>query len=298
MKHLKKALVFGAEGQLGHAIFEELERRDIEAIALGRKDVDIQDAQQVRHALATHKPSVVFNGAAYNAVDKAEKEEERALKLNALAPGIIAAACFERGASLMHFSTDYVFGDGFDQPINEGHAPSPLSAYARSKRLGEVLALQNNPRTYVVRCCGLYDHRRHNFIRTMLRHGLQNKPLRVVDDQYVSPTWVEPLAKVCVNLIEHGNQVYGVCHAVSHGSCSWYKYAKKIFEVLNLELDLQPTSQASWGAAARRPAYSVLENTMLKLHGLDTLDRWDRMLTEFLQRHGQALIAQELPSSP
>ncbi len=287
MKHL----VFGARGQLGGRLTLELEARGAEVVALGRADVDVTDAAAVRDALAAHAPDVVFNGAAYNAVDLAEAEPDAAMRLNAYAPGVLAAASREAGAVFVHYSTDYVFGDGHAAPIDESHAPTPMSVYGRSKLLGERVALANNPRTFVVRCCGLYSARRRNFVRTMIHHGLKGTPLRVVSDQHVSPTWVAPLARTSLELCRTG--LFGTYHAVAHGECSWHEYASAIFELTGIEADLTPVLQADWGAAAPRPSYSSLDNMMLRQLGLDDLSHWRDDLATFLAEHGEAIVSQE-----
>ncbi len=286
-----KYVVFGAQGQLGHRLVSELSAAGSSVVGLGRADVDVTSREQVAAAIAEHTPDVVFNGAAYNAVDQAESDADAAMRLNAYAPGVLAAACREAGASFTHFSTDYVFGDGFDAPIDESREPAPLSVYGRSKLLGERVALANNPRTYVMRCCGLYSGRRRNFVRTMIHHALKGTPLRVVSDQYVSPTWVAPLARVAIELADTG--LYGTYHAVAHGQCSWFEYAGAIFEELGLEANLSPVLQADWGAAAPRPSYSSLDNMMLRQLGLDGFSDWREDLSAFLADHGAQIVEQE-----
>lgn len=285
------ALIFGAQGQLGHALVTTLSAQGHEVIGLDRAACDVEDPEAVEAALATHQPARVFNATAYNAVDRAEDEPDIALRLNSLVPGQLAAACRRHDAALMHFSTDYVFGHGHVRPIDESQTPAPLSVYGRSKLLGEQLALANHRRVWVVRCCGLYGERRHNFVRTMIRLALAGRPLKVVSDQLVSPTWVAPLAQVSAALSE--TQVYGTFHAVAHGQASWHAYASLIFEALELEADLTPVHQEDWAAPAERPAYSVLDNALLRLLELDTFAPWDEALRAFLAQHGPAILADE-----
>ncbi|MEM1350304.1 MAG: dTDP-4-dehydrorhamnose reductase [Myxococcota bacterium] len=286
------ALILGAAGQLGAALADLFADQGRAYVGLDRHQCDVTDPASVARALREHEPAVVFNCAAYNAVDQAEDEPDAAFRLNALAPGLIAASSRELGATTVHFSTDYVFGDGHTQPIDEGCTPEPLAHYARSKALGERAVLQNNPKSYVVRVCGLYSRRRHNFVRTMLKHGLAGRPLTVVADQVVSPTWVVPLARVTARLVHAG--VHGTYHAVAHGECSWFEYARTIFDALGVlgQVDLNPTARKDWGAKARRPEYSVLDNRMLRVLGLDDLEGWEPMLRRFLQAHGEALVAE------
>jgi dTDP-4-dehydrorhamnose reductase len=289
-------LILGARGQLGFEMALQLRELlpDAAIHALGREHCDITDTAQLDTVFSAHAPSLVINGAAYNAVDQAEDDRDGAIKLNALAPAHMAHLSALHRATFLHFSTDYVFGHGHDTPIDESFTPAPLSAYGRSKRLGEQLALQNNPgRTFVVRCCGLYGERRANFVRTMIRCALQGRALNVVSDQFISPTWVRPLAKACVALLKTDAAPHGIYHAVAQGQCSWFEYAAAIFEQLDLDADLSPVNQSDWGAKAPRPTYSVLDNAMLRLIGIEDLPEWRASLNAFLDEYGAQIIAEE-----
>ncbi len=289
-------LILGARGQLGFELSLQLRELlpDAAIHALGREQCDITSVEDLEAIFSAHSPSIVINGAAYNAVDQAEDDRDAALRLNALAPGHLARLCAMYSATFLHFSTDYVFGHGHDTPIDESFAPAPLSAYGRSKRLGEQLALQNNPnRTFVVRCCGLYGERRANFVRTMVRCALQGRSLKVVSDQFISPTWVRPLAKASIALLKTDGAPHGIYHAVAQGQCSWFEYAGAIFEQLGLDADLSPVKQAEWGAKAPRPSYSVLDNTMLRLVGVEDLPEWRASLNAFLAEYGEQIVSEE-----
>lgn len=277
-------LIFGFHGQLGHALTQRLP----DATAVDHAGCDITSDIQVDTVLSSYTPSRVFNAAAFNFVDRAEEERDLAFAVNGAAPGRLAAAARRVCATFVHFSTDYVFGDGHSEPIDESQTPQPLSVYGRSKLLGEQLALQNNTQTFVIRTTGLYSHRRRNFVRTMIQRAVHGEKLTVVSDQYVSPTWVESVADVALRLVD--TDVYGVYHVVAQGACSWFEYAGRIFEILDLNADLHPTDQAAWRAAARRPAYSALDDAMLRAVHLERIGAWDDELARFLAVHGAALI--------
>ncbi len=249
-------------------------------------DCDVTDPDAVRTLFGEGTPSVVYNTAAYNAVDGAETDYEAALALNGVAPGRLAAAARKVGATFVTYSTDYVFGDGHANPIDESQDPAPLSRYGRSKVVGERSALQNNPRTIVVRTTGLYSAVGKNFVKTMVNLGRAGKRLTVVSDQYVSPTWVDPLARASVDLVEH--DVAGVYHFTAEGACSWHELAGRIFEILDIPADLHPTTADEWGAAARRPAFSALDSSLVRALGI-VPQRWDDMLETFLERHRESL---------
>ena len=148
-------LVFGAHGQLGHQLTEDLRARGEHVVALGRTEADITDAAQVDALFAAHQPARVFNAAAYNAVDRAEEDRDAAIAINVLGPANLARAARAHSSLLVHFSTDYVFGNGHSAPIDESHQPEPLGAYARSKFMGEQYVRQHAPRHQIIRCCGL-----------------------------------------------------------------------------------------------------------------------------------------------
>ena len=277
-------LIIGHQGQLGHALTQRLP----EATGVDLEECDVTDPAAVAALMKSENPNLVFNTTAYNAVDAAETDYENALRVNAIAPGRMAAACRERDAEFVHFSTDYVFGNGYAEPIDEGATPLPLSAYGRSKLLGERMALQNNPATYIVRTTGLYSHRRHNFVRTMIRLGLERTELKVVNDQFVSPTWVDPLAASVMEVVQGG--VYGVFHITSQAGCTWYEFAGRLFEMLDINVRLHAVDQDEWGAPARRPLYSVLDDALIRALRYERLGRWDDMLEAFLARHGAELV--------
>jgi dTDP-4-dehydrorhamnose reductase len=204
----------------------------------------------------------------------------------------LAAVSRRLRAKLIHFSTDYVFGPRHATLIDESARPDPLSVYGASKYAGELLAMGNNRATFVLRTSGLYGPLGHNFLRTMIGLGAKGRSLSVVDNEYVSPTWVRPLARVAIELSQ--TELFGTYHATSLGGCTWYEFACAIFEILKMDVDVSPTDAASWGAAARRPAYSVLDNRNLRLVGLDHFEHWRLHLEEFLALYGEEILTKSL----
>ena len=276
-------VIFGAQGQLGHALAARLP----DARAVGRAMCDVTNAAQIS-AVLSGGARVVYNATAYNHVDKAEHQADEAFAINGFAPGRLAAAARAVSSRFVHYSTDYVFGDGHLMPIDETQQPAPLSVYGRSKLHGELLARQNNPDTLVIRTTGLYSHHRHNFVKTMINLAVSGRRMTVVSDQRVSPTWAESLADTSVELAEA--DVVGVYHVTAQGECSWFQLAGRIMEILGITGDLHPVDQVTWGAAARRPAYSALDDAMLRATGIARLGRWDDELERFLHKHGAALL--------
>lgn len=274
--------VIGANGQLGSALVRLARTEGIAVEALTRDQLDVENFSAIEPVVASLEADLIFNCTAYNAVDKAEEDRNPALAINAIAPGFMAAAARKHARQFVHFSTDYVFGRGHDRPIDEAQTPDPVSYYGKTKRLGELRVLEQNPDALVIRTTGLYSDQPGNFVNSMLRLAREGRSLTVVNDQWISPTWVQPLAETSLQLAN--TKFSGIAHAVSHGGCTWFDLASKTFELTGTEADLSPISQKEWGAPAGRPDYSVLECAVLRVLGLNELASWDAMLEGFLKR--------------
>jgi dTDP-4-dehydrorhamnose reductase len=264
-----------------------------EVIPLSRADADLTRPDTVRAALAAHRPDTVINCAAYNHVDRAESEPEVAFAVNAWAVRDLARACGQLGCALVHFSSDYVFGleQGRSTPYEETAAPGPVGVYGLSKLAGEYLVRAALPRHLVLRTCGLYGSpgaggKGGNFVETMLRLAGQGKPLRVVADQVCTPSSAVDVAAATASLLGTGR--WGLYHIRSGGSCSWYEFARALFELAGINVDLKPITTAEYGAAARRPAYSVLGMTAFEALGLAPLPPWREALSRYVQERQQA----------
>ncbi|HLI85136.1 MAG TPA: dTDP-4-dehydrorhamnose reductase [Bryobacteraceae bacterium] len=270
----RRAAVFGAAGQLGRELVRELNARGYRTAAWDRRQLDIGDAAAVESALNSCEANVVFNSAAYNQVDVAEKEPLAALQVNALAVRNIALACRQLDARLVHFSTDYVF-DGFaTRPYTEDAPPHPLSAYAVSKLAGELYAQAYLEAPLIVRTCGVFGPEgrytaRGNFVEVMLRLAGSAKPIRVVEDHVASPTFAPWLAARTIDLVERGQT--GVFHIGGGTPVAWFEFARMIFEIAGLSPELTPTNEREYRTAARRPKYSVLSNAKMEAAGVAPL---------------------------
>jgi dTDP-4-dehydrorhamnose reductase len=277
-------VVIGATGQLGSDLVRTFDRPG-ELVRLGSGDLDILDAARTRSTLEALRPTCVLNTAAYNLVDRAEEERGRAFALNAEAVGNLAAVCQALDASFVHFSTDYVFGGRQRSPYLESDPPDPLSAYGESKLEGERMALERCRRTVIFRVSGLFGvagssgKGRTNFVETMLRLGREGKPLRVVADQVLGPSYTLDLArKIWTVLPKAAHSIY---HLTSAGQTSWFELARRALEIANVGADLTPVTSAEFGARARRPAYSVLGHANLAAIGEDDLRPWDAALAAY-----------------
>jgi dTDP-4-dehydrorhamnose reductase len=274
--------VLGAAGQLGRDLCPRLPG---EVAALTREQADLTNPDTLRQALTDVRPDVVVNCAAYNLVDKAESEPEAAMAVNAWGVRHLAGVCRDMALLLVHFSTDYVFGLDTAQtkPYHTADAPGPVSTYGLSKLAGEYLVRSLCPRHLVIRTCGLYGvwgsgGKGGNFVETMLRVAGQGKPLRVVRDQVCTPSYTVDVALGTAALIQSG--VSGLAHLTNAGWCSWFEFAATIFRLAGVSVDLSPISSGEYGAAARRPSYSVLGGTA-------KLRPWQEALAAYLVERKQ-----------
>lgn len=281
-----RILLIGAAGQLAQDLRPVLERRGHEVVALTHEQLEICSAEAVARSMADVRPQWVINTAAFHRVDDCEEQAEKAFAVNVMGVRNLAQAAEQASAALAHFSTDYVFGGEKRTPYQESDLPQPLSIYAMSKLAGEFAARRYCSRHVVIRTCGLYGvggsrSKGGNFVETMLRLASLKKTIRVVADQVITPTATADLAERVVSLLE--SERYGLYHMTSAGQCSWHEFAAEIFSRAGVDADLQPTDSQSFGAKARRPAYSVLDNCQLRAAGIAEFRPWQEALADYLR---------------
>jgi dTDP-4-dehydrorhamnose reductase len=278
-----RIVLIGAGGQLGTALGERLSGQ---IVAPARESLDVANPAQVREALPAARPDLVINAAAYNFVDRAEDEPERAFAANAFGVGELARICSRLDVPLVHVSSDYVFGldDQRSTPCAEDDAPGPTGAYALSKLAGEGFVRAYCPKHFVLRTCGLYGRARSpgkgNFVETMLRVGREKGAVSVVNDQCCTPTSATDLAAAIADLIPTGQ--YGLYHATNAGSTTWCGLAVEIFRRSGLAVVVTPISTAQFGARAHRPAYSVLDCSKLVRAIGRPMRPWQEALADYL----------------
>lgn len=282
-------LLIGANGQLGCELRQTFADQDL--VPLTHADLELTDSASVRELVRKYRPGLILNTAAYHRVDECEEFPEHAFAVNAIAVRDLAVVAKEIGAVLVHFSTDYVFDGRQRNPYREVNPPGPLSVYATSKVAGEYFVRAMLPQHFVIRTCGLYGlagrySTTGNFVETMLRLAREGRDIRVVGDQIVTPTSAKELALKVRQVVEAG--AYGLYHITNNGECSWYQCASAVFEMAGLRPRLQETTAAAFGALARRPAYSVLDNANLRSLGLDDLRHWRDALSEYLTERGRS----------
>jgi len=273
-------LLTGCKGQLGIELLNQLSLyKKHQLIATDVHNLDITNEKQVFDLIISEKPQVIINCAAYTNVDGCEANEDIAFKVNAVGARNLSAAANSIGAKIVQVSTDYVFDGTGNTPKREYDKTNPCSVYGKSKELGEVLVRQTNPRHFIVRTAWLYGEG-NNFVRTMLKLAKEKKEISVVNDQIGSPTSTVDLSRCILSLIN--TESYGTYHATSEGQCSWYDFAKKIFEIKGIDINVIPITSEELNRPAQRPKYSVLDNFMLNLIGLNSFRSWEEAITEYL----------------
>jgi dTDP-4-dehydrorhamnose reductase len=279
-----KILLLGANGQLGTDLRRCLP--DHEVVPITRADLDVEDHAHTRAVLIEARPEVVLNTTAYHRVDDCETYPELAYRANAFAVLNLARLANELDATLVHFSTDYVFDGMARGPYTESSVPFPLSVYGNSKLAGEFLVRSIAKKHIVVRTCGLYGTagsrgKGGNFVQTMIEKASRGEPIRVVNDQTLTPTYTAELAAQVARVLPA--RQYGMFHITNEGSCSWYEFAKAVFDLSGIRADLTPTTSDLYKTPAVRPRYSVLENARLKELGLNQMTDWRSALSAYLK---------------
>lgn len=276
---MKKLLVTGCNGQLGRQIQKEYETEDVALICTDVGELDIADHAQVLEFGRQQQPDVIINCAAYTAVDACEHEWDTAYRINAIGPRNLAIASRETGAKLIHISTDYVFEGNADRPYTEFDDVHPVSAYGKTKLEGERFVRQLADRYFILRTAWLYGDG-NNFAKTILRLSENHDEVRVVCDQFGSPTSTAELAKV-IHLLEP-TENYGLFHATCEGSCSWADFAEEVFRLAGKSTTVTRVTTEEYGSPTKRPAYSVLDNYMLRLTTDHRMAHWKDAIREYL----------------
>lgn len=284
-----KVLLTGAEGQLGCDLADAFAGADL--IAMARSDLDVADEAAVADAVGRIRPHLVVNAAAWTDVDGCESDPERAHRVNALGPWWLARACHEVGASLVTYSTDYVFDgnaprtpQGQRRAWSEFDPVSPINEYGRSKAAGEQLVRESLRQHFVIRTAWVCGARGSNFVRAMLRIAEERGEASVVDDQHGSPTFTRDLASATGELVE--TRRYGTYHLTNSGWCSWYDLAAATFEFAGLDVALTRMSSSELQRPAPRPSWSVLSAQHSTSSGLSPLRPWQDGLRSLLNELG------------
>ena len=282
-----KIALIGANGQLGSDLFKKLNKENTSI--LNYPDFDITKTDSMTEILSNINPAVVINTASFNRVDESEVHPNQAIELNAVSVKTLSQACANMNATLVHFSTDYVFDGRAGRPYTEKDRPNPLSVYGRTKLDGEKFIPQFLDKYFLIRTCGLYGEagcwgKGYNFVDAMVLASEKNQPIRVVNNQTVTPTSTMELAERVLELIQ--TPEFGLFHMTSEGQCTWFEFAQTIFKLLGREVDLIPVDSNEYGAAAVRPSYSVLDNWKARSIGLTPFSHWTKALKDYMYAKG------------
>ena len=275
-----KLLITGCNGQLGRALNELYKgRNDIECINTDVAELDITNNEAVIKFVKENAPYAIINCAAHTAVDRCEDEEDLAYKINALGPRNLSIAANETGCKMVHISTDYVFAGDATKPYTEFDAPAPVSAYGRTKLAGENFVKEFASKHFIIRTAWLYGDGK-NFVKTMLKLAEDRDEVGVVCDQVGSPTSAMELARAIDALVF--TEEYGTYHGTCEGICSWADFAEEIFKLAGKNTKVNHLTTDQYPTKAKRPAYSVLDNYMLRLTGRYTFADWHDALKEYM----------------
>jgi dTDP-4-dehydrorhamnose reductase len=281
-----KVLVTGSGGMLAKDMNPYLSQRGHEVLALPHSRLDISDLETVRDIANSFEPDLTINCAAYTKVDEAEREEHQALMINGFGVHNLCLVCQEMDIPLVHFSTDYVFDGAKESPYTIYDKPNPISAYGRSKFLGEKNILWLLSKFYLIRTSWLFGLHGKNFVETMLQLGQKQKQIFVVKDQRGCPTWTQHLAQVVVDLIE--TKRYGVYHITNSEPTTWFDFAREIFRLSNMDVEVFPVSSDKFPRPAKRPQNSVLDAFPLpQIIGREMFS-WREALKEYLSQRKEA----------
>ncbi|TRW22154.1 dTDP-4-dehydrorhamnose reductase [Flavobacterium zepuense] len=277
-------LVTGGQGQVGQALQAQAQKHpEVQFYFASSAEADVTSADSLESIFTKVQPDFCINASAYTAVDKAESEQDKAYAINVTGAKNLAEACKKHNAVLVHISTDFVFDGNSTKPYTEDDITNPQGVYGATKRDGEMAIANVFSNYIIVRTSWVYSEFGNNFMKTMLRLASERDALNVVNDQIGTPTNANYLAQAILDIIQHiashpGFNAFGIYNYSGEGECTWYGFAKKIFEVNNVKINLQPILSHAFPTPAKRPVYSVLDKQKIKtVFGLAIPD-WEESL--------------------
>lgn len=282
---MKKILIVGGKGQLGQC-FQKLApdyQWKYEFIFTDSDDLDITNEDSIRENFEKYQPDFCINSSAYTAVDLAEKEEEKAYLINAEGVGFLAKICAELEVELIHISTDYVFDGETNLNYSEDDITNPIGVYGASKRKGEELALENQPKTIVIRTSWLYSEFAKNFVKTMLNFFPQKEEMGIVADQFGQPTNANDLAQAVMQIIETPHKTYGIYHFSNYPETTWFHFAEKIAEFSGSSIKLKPITTDQFPTPAKRPQRSSMCLDKIEKDYKIELKHWENSLQDCIE---------------
>lgn len=285
---MENILITGADGQLGCELRSITgERDDIHCFCTDRQDLDITDPEAVENFISANSITKIINCAAYNNVDGAETDTDNAIRINVNGPMNLAAAAARHGIYLIHISTDFVFDGTRTSPYHESDRPAPLSEYGRTKLAGEIAVKRSGCLSIIIRTAWLYSpFGKKNFVRTILNLGEEEDFIKAVYDQKCTPTYARDLAEAILHIIPQLDAVprYGeVFHYTDEGCCTRAEWAQKILNLKRAECEVIPVPSSEFPSPARRPAFSVLDKSLIRTVFGVKVPLWERSLSKAIR---------------
>ena len=280
--------IIGANGQLGSDVTSVLKKNGYDVSELTHNEIEISNIDCVDVVLKDIKPDVVVNTAAFHNVPRCEEEPEKAFLVNGVGTMNLARISNDIDATLIHISTDYVFDGEKKSPYVEIDPPAPLNVYGNTKLSGEYFIRAIANKYYILRVSGLYGKNPcrakggYNFVELMLKKAKEQDEVRVVNDEFLTPTFTKEVARQISKMLKK-MPGYGLYHATAEGSCSWYEFAQAIFEITDTEVNLKEAAPGEFASGVKRPKYSVLENYNLKKAGINIFKHWKESLEEYIK---------------
>ncbi|MDB5008181.1 MAG: rmlD [Mucilaginibacter sp.] len=278
---MSNIVVFGASGQLGQCFKNLAEKANNLAIFFpSESEANILDIDALKKVFEVYKPAYSINCAAYTAVDKAEDDQELAIKINKTGVENLSRLCAENDSVLIHISTDFVFEGNKPSPLNEDDETKPISVYGQTKLDGEKIGQTLLEKLFIIRTGWLYSEYGNNFVKTMQRLGAEKDELKIIADQVGTPTYAIDLALCILQIIGSGSTAYGIYHYSNEGVTSWYDFAKAIFDISGTTVKIIPVKTEDYVTKATRPSYSVMDKSKIKKEFNITIPYWrDSLIT-------------------
>jgi len=279
-------IVLGSKGQLGTALCELFKKEGFSYLGLDLPEFDITKPVTYKKKIKEYSPDVIINCSAYTDVYKAEKEHYNALNINALSLKSLIDLCNKYNILFCHISTDYVFSGEKQSPYIETDTPNPINYYGLSKYMGEKLIQFYSDNYVIIRTSALYGksiNKSQNIVDKLIEITRNNKLVKLVKDEYISPTYTKDLAKQIILIIE--NNINGVVHATSEGYCNWVEMGKYLYDILGIKVKIEEVKSSFFNKTLAKPKFSVLENKVLKEKNINVMPDWEAVLRKYLENN-------------
>jgi dTDP-4-dehydrorhamnose reductase len=275
--------ILGSNGQLGTALCKLFKKENIDYVDYDLPEIDIKISETYQKKIVDYKPDVLINCVAYTDVYKAETDIENAIIVNGIALKQLVDICNRNNIYLCHISTNYVFDGIQNRPYSEGDLPNPINIYGLSKYIGEKIIQLHSDNYVIVRTAALYGNSKNdsiNIVKKVIKIAKKNGKIKLVNDEFISPTFADDLARQIRLIIE--SNIQGIVHATSEGYCNWVEFGSYLFELLNIDVEIEEVKSLYFNTILKKPKYSVLGNNVLKGKGINIMPYWEKALEFYL----------------